>query len=199
MNIAERIQARWGMRLPDEYVLLSQTGALDFESANYLRLTQIKEWYIPAKIEGQIVQEYWKPNFIPFAASPVMDRLCWVTSWKSPAGIGTAFCFGSSSTALGYAPNFAGSVYRALLEEFTGSALIAMFGVDELKKTFQAYIELVLPIMLPAWVEKLRAITERKIEVVDDLAILLSEAEANRIIETDLTFPELNKDIVYTS
>jgi len=44
MNIAERIQARWGMKLPDEYLLLSQTSALDFESPNYLRLTQIKEW-----------------------------------------------------------------------------------------------------------------------------------------------------------
>jgi len=85
-----------------------------------------------------------------------------------------------------------------LIEEFTGSALIAMFDVDEFKKTFKAYIELVLPIMQPAWVEKLRAITERKIEVVDDYAVLLSEAEANQIIESDLAFGNLNKEVKYT-
>lgn len=198
MNIAQRIEARWGMKLPDEYLLLSQTGALDFESPNYLLLTQIKEWYIPAKVEGQIVPEYWKPTFVPFAASPMADRLCWVNSWRSPEGIGTAFCFRSSSTAFGYAPNFAGAVYRALLEEFTGSALTAIVNPDELKERFKAYVELVSPILMPAWAETLRGITERKIEVADDMAFLLREAEANQIIERYLAFAELNKEVEYT-
>src|SRR5690348_14105102 len=116
------VDNRWGIRLPHEYLAMAHSGLLDSEHPNYLRLTDVR-WFHLAHVFGQDIPEYWKPGVIPFAGSPKGDRLCWVLDWQNDRDTPTAFCLRGASWANGYAPNFVGTVYRALLEEFSGSML----------------------------------------------------------------------------
>src|SRR5215472_5767736 len=102
MDVFDRILLRWGFRVPSEYVVLSGGGVIDYENPNYLLLTHVKEWFIPARVEGQVLPDYWRHGFVPFAATPMGDSICWVTEWQTDLGIGTAFCVRSSSIAVGY-------------------------------------------------------------------------------------------------
>jgi hypothetical protein len=197
MDIFERIERRWGFRVPPEYVSLSQSGVLDYERPEHLRLTHIKEWFIPAQVEGQTIPEYWRPGFIPFASTHMGDYLCWALDWKGEAGVATAFCFRGDYAAEGYAPNFAGSIYRALIDEFSGSRVGENSSIKHRQETLQGYVTRVAEIMPAAWLDTLQKLSRRELRITDRGAAFLEKGEADEIIRRHLDFEHLNQEIRY--
>lgn len=195
MNVFSLIEQRWGFVLPEEYKALARAGILDYESPDYLRLTYVR-WYYPPKVEGQDIPEYWKPGIVPFAASPAGDKLCWVLDWQTHRGTGTAYCVRSSSSARGYEPDFAGAIYRAMLEEFLSSFLEE--SSPKLAVIFRQYVDRVAPVLPTSWVQTLGELVTREPQFGEDGGFIVSEGEVQGIIERDLAFSHLNVRFQYT-
>lgn len=200
MSIYSGIETRWGFTLPVGYRVLADCGAMDYEHPNYLRLTHFGEWYFPPKLYGQELPNHWRSGFIPFAQNSMGDRLAWALEWSNGSDIPVVFCINSFSMARGYAPNFAGAVYRALIEEFSGSWLGEGLGLQslDLKKRFARYIE-VIEVMLPeTWTSTLRRALDRELWTDEDGAHLIDDSRADEIIQNDLSFSHLGDQLHYT-
>jgi hypothetical protein len=195
VDIFSRIEQRWNFALPEQFRVLSRVGAIDYESPRHINLTNIK-WYHPAKVEGQDIPDYWVPGLVPFAGSPKGDSVCWVLDWKSKFGIGTAFCLRGSNSGTGYAPDFAGAVYRSLLEELSGSFLVNT--PEEFLDVFRRYIDCVSVIFREGWVNTLTDLMRRPTTVDDDGLRVINVEEVRDIVHRDLVFPQLDVRFKYT-
>lgn len=200
MSIYSGIETKWGFSLPAGYRVLADCGAMDYEHPNYLRLTHVNEWYFPPKLYGQELPDYWRPGFVPFAQNCMADRLAWALEWSNGGDIPVVFCPNSLNMARGYAPNFEGAVYRALIEELSGSWLGMGLGVQlpELKQLFARYIEMVEPVLPASWAKTLRRSLECEMWADEDGAHLIGDDRADEIIKSDLSFPQLGEQLRYT-
>jgi len=194
MDAYSEIERRFGFNLPEEFKILGRAGILDHEHPDYLRLTDVR-WHYPPHVAGQDIPKDFKAGIVPFASSPKGDCLSWVLGWKTDVGIGTAFCLRGSSMARGYAPSFAGAVYRALLEEFADSLLDE--SVVRLQGIFRSYVDCVAPVMREPWLNTLNELAGREPQLGDDGAHVLDESELQQLIIRDLQFPHLNAPMKY--
>ena len=115
--------------------------------------------------------------------------------WQSDHGIPTAFCLRGANWGRGYAPHFVGTVYRALLEEFSGSMLDE--SAAKLGEIFHDHIDAVEPFLPPEWIATLRALAARKISFEDGEGFVLEKEESLAIVRRDLNFDQLETEFDY--
>lgn len=196
MEIYERIELRWKICLPVEFKVLSESGALDSENLNYLRLTDVR-WFHLSKVLEQDTPDSWLDGIVPFGRLLCGDRVCWATQLAaSVSGTPVLVCHHDSFEATVYAANFCAAVYRIVLEEFSRSVLAD--SAAEFKSVFRDCVSRVRPIMRPSWLHTLEHLADREPEFYDGAGFVLDSDELDLIISRDLGFPLLNSSIRYT-
>ena len=138
---------------------------------------------------------------MPFASSAKADKWAWVTDWVHAGGVATAFCLSGYRLAEGFAPNFAASVYRLLLEELSGSLLCEKLRLSP--KTFPVlfskYIESVASVFPDRWVKTLTELSSRPVgrsSLGEEFTVSLSDVQ--QIVRRDLAFPDLGRELPHT-
>ena len=115
MEDLERIEQKYGLRLPEAYCSMQALGWLDVklsDNHNYFWLSEA-EWMPLDAIAEYKFQEYQKPGFVPFASTGGGDHWCW---WPTEHPEVVVFCAHDSYDGEFYAPSFIGFVYRCLLD-----------------------------------------------------------------------------------
>lgn len=189
MNNFEQATTRWHFVFPEDYLTFYNTGMLTESPATGLRLSRFW-WLTPAEIAGCDWPDYKIPELVPFAKTPGRDHFCWHKD-----GGWVASCPRDSDFGEGFAPSFAGFVYRALLEEFAGTWLVSVLESDSAKvRTLLAEYSARAGALLPeSWRDVLRDCGKRElIQTEWDHQSIRSE-EMNVIVQRDLAFPMLNR------
>jgi hypothetical protein len=82
-----------------------------------------------------------------------------------------------------FAPNFAGFLYRRLLEEFSGTWLTEMLSLKDVQALFVRYSEELTDVLQAEWVSVLRDLVRRELRERADGAVgLLTREDANAIV-----------------
>src|SRR6266498_4983135 len=119
----QALEARYGFAIPTTYRQLEQRGCFDAQKFDrerpitsiYLWLHDTEWWSIEEMLSYQ-PPEYYKPGFAPFAGTGTGDFWCWWPERASETGIPITLCPHDLNQAHIDAPNFAGWVYRRVLD-----------------------------------------------------------------------------------
>ena len=98
----------------------------------------------------------------------------------------------------GYAPGFAGCIYRLLLEELHASAAADRLKIppQEVSTIYRQNAERVAPYLPPAWVATLQELSARPVREAFMAVGVIDHKELQRIIQRDLSFAHLNESVV---
>jgi hypothetical protein len=198
MSAIVKIEERYGLTLPADYLSLLKEDHLSWHgpnaSPNFLFLTDL-EWL---SIDEIACYEFLDqiPGLVPFAITARRDEWAWRVDWALHGVVPVVHC-GNVDSAYGYAPSFAGFLYRVLLEEFSGTWLPQDFGADGTVDQFHRYVDWVSPLLPVFWVGTLRKVLASHPKLLcfsDGSQGLFSREEADTIIARDLQFAHLDEE-----
>jgi len=185
----EEVRKRWGIILPEDYLRFHSGGLLINDFDRGLRLSRFW-WFTPKQIAECSLPDYRIEQLVPFAQTWGRDHFCWWVDSGRPEWI--ADCPRDSNFAEGIAPHFTGFVYRALLQEFSGSWLVEQ-SVADVREILAGYARKVAPLLPPKWATVLIECTTR--EFVPGKAgntyQFISPEEMKSFVSRDLNFPML--------
>lgn len=196
-SIRNAIEKRYGFSLPNEYLALRYSGHLTWpepEPKVYLHLSDF-EWLTPEEIARYDFFDQI-PGLVPFAISARRDEWAWRTDWAVDGRVPVVFC-GRTTSAAGYAPDFAGFLYRILLDEFSGTWITNDFGPEGTVAQFHRYVDWVAPLIPARFVAMLRwilASNPKLRTLADGSEGVFPREEADRIAARDLAFPHFDEE-----
>jgi hypothetical protein len=196
-SASRQIERRWGMRVPDPFSALWEAGLTQPGHAQSLNLTDTR-WLSPEQILSLEVPASRIPGLVPFALTGRGDAWSWYREWQTDRGTAVVYCPHDLNTGEGYAPDFIGSVYRLLLEEFSSSWLVGRLAdtPEQLGAVFRRYSAAVAPFMPAPWSQGLSAFAERPVvEIERDAYGVMTREEAQQIIRRDLAFGGLDQEL----
>jgi hypothetical protein len=195
MDEYEVIEARYQFRLPPLYRELRAAGCFDYTRPDkYIELTdhQWKSLQAIGRHEFCPWQTYSQTFLVPFSHSARRDEWGWRLDWIRGDEPAIVFCE-RGPEGKGFAPDFRGFLYRMLLEEFSGTWVVARPEDDEGKAKIRRAVEAICAHLPGAWVKRIDELSRQPWYTERDGTIrVYSRAECNRIIEQDLAFPHLN-------
>jgi hypothetical protein len=191
----ERIQRRFEFEMPVNYQKMQNAGFFESGNLNYLFLTDL-EWLSLAEIAAFEFLEFQIDGLVPFAKSARKDLYCWYPRWAANAQTPIVFCPRTDNEASGFARDFSSFIYRALLEEFSGSWLVETFGIDGTTAQFRKYAEIVKDYIPQRWSNALILLAQRPLKELEPGVFgVFTREECDLIIESELRFPRLNQTL----
>jgi hypothetical protein len=196
MDAIAGIEMRYGIHLPPLYRTLLERKHFDhkhreshlsFSDHEWLTLEEIAQYKF---LSWQAPSKSW---MVPFAISARRDEWGWRSDWQQGDDLPVVFC-GRSEEGFGFAPNFAGYLYRRLLEEFSGTWLMEapddLKGKHELERT----VHIVLPHLPSAWAKHIKTLSTKPWHKDKHGAIcVFPRSECDALVGDELAFPHLNE------
>lgn len=194
MDDLERIEQKYGFRLPEAYRSMQALGWLDVkpsETPDYFWLYEA-EWMSLDEITDYKFKGYQKPGFVPFAFTAGGDRWCW---WPSEHPEVVVSCPHDLDEGEFYAPSFLGFIYRCLLDY----ALYVQEEEHDVRQNLRASAVRLSTYLPPIWCDTLNALASAQTiqwlspnGKVASLG-LMTEEQYQEIIQRDLAFPLLGQ------
>jgi hypothetical protein len=184
--------------LPKTYRRMQEDGVLDWTTPRGIQFSPV-QWLSQEKILQYAVEET-TPVLLPFASTPGNDFWCWYRGWEINGAMPVVFASHYTDDVMGYAPDFAGCLYRMLLEEMTASRLVGEMVATpkELPDLFQRYTENIAPYLPREWGYMLQSLNISHRPVIhagENMYGILYPEETERIIAHDLSFSGLNQEV----
>jgi hypothetical protein len=196
MDAIAGIEMRFGMRLPPLYRTLlerkhfdhkHEESHLSFSDHEWLTLEQIAKYQF---LSWQASHKSW---MVPFAISARRDEWGWRTDWLAGDEPPVVYCE-HGDAGYGYAPNFAGYLYRRLLEEFSGSSLLESPDDERGRHELERSVHIVLPHLPGPWVKHIKTLSSKPWHREKNGALaVISRKDCDALVADELAFPHLNE------
>lgn len=195
MDDLERIEQRYGFRLPEAYFSMQALGWFDRESPDpvYFWLYEAR-WMSPSEIADYEPAKYHKPEYAPFARSARGDHWCW---WPSEHPEAVVLCPHDCEEGEFYAPSFTGFIHRSLLD-FAKDVSIEYQDEDEIRRNLREAATRLSSYFPLVWQETIKTLAEaplahRNYNEQDQGQTLLTWEQYQEIVQRDLAFPLLDQ------
>jgi hypothetical protein len=206
------IEAKHGLKLPDEFVTLSNRGRFEVEgkSGNWAFLLQNRylwmlemEWRSLEEILANNLTEEVKPGFVSFACNGAGDDWCWYPPAAVNGKVPVLSCPHDSDTAEFFAPNFITAVYRQIIfacECGFGAGLFTQGeDIDWERQYLKRWSDEIGPMLPAAAAKTLASLPDLKPQTVtvgrSTQTTLLSTQQAEELIARDVAFPRMGEKI----
>jgi len=195
MDIFDELRKKYDFEIPASYRSMFEAGW--FEKDDYLWVHEA-EWLSPQEILAHEPADYHKPGFVPFAFTGAGDEWCW---WPETGQELVVLCPHDALQGQYDAPNFAGSIYRRMLE-YALNGFVAE-EQQEARDQLDEWATRLQPYFPSAWRETLHRLAQAPYvkwqKGRDWGAGFCTFEEHDAIIERDLDFPLLNQPFEWMS
>ncbi|HXE51371.1 MAG TPA: hypothetical protein VN541_00055 [Tepidisphaeraceae bacterium] len=190
MKTFDGVIARFDFRPPADYMRFLSAGALANDFKTGMRVSRLS-WRSPKEIDSCLWPEYKIKSLVPCAQTPGRDHYCWSLS-DHPENPWIAECPRDSDFAEGFAPHFEGFVFRALLEEMSGTWLTD--DPNTAARMFRLNADRSRAGLRHVWAEILDTLASRPVTFNQaNSPRVISEEYAAQVVNSELAFPMLGK------
>jgi hypothetical protein len=181
---------RFQSSLPVDYLIASNRGLLDpCRGIPH----SIYHWLTPPEIEAFDWPPWKSPALVPFASEPSTSCLCWSLDhgpgWVFVSPVDDFDC-------RGYATNFSGALFRAVLEDLASSSVPANLEIEpsHYAAMLKSFLPTIRDLWKPEWSNFLQDVLSRP-PVLNHVGLVafLSSRELNKFISGHLNFPMLDQ------
>ncbi len=199
MTEFDRINARWGMHLPDGYRRMHDAGLFDRTSETALRLPDVR-WMSPEQIAGHQPLVFMTDALVPFAREARASHWAWWPTCPLSGEVPIIYSPRDSNTAEVYAADFAGFLCRKLFAELSDLEVDDL-GTEPTSGVVRAYftakVRSVSPYLPADWVAALAAAARRPLRVhPDGRTGVLTHAETLATLRSLLPDPRVGLEFV---
>lgn len=194
MDAYLRVLMKWGIDLPHDYRYCHGQGLLNYQRRPAF-LHSFYRWMSPEEIAVHEWPSYKIATLVPIAREASMSCLCWSTVH----GPGWVFESPSDSCyASGYAPSFAGALYRATISDLEYCTVPGQEGIPvvEFVESLRTCVQACNAIWPAEWVSTLLGILARTPTWVRDGDYsFVTKTEAGHLVKKYVDFPMLDQEI----
>ncbi len=191
----ERIEKRYGLRLPPVYLEMRAQGWLEYAPPDHPNLLWLHdaEWMSLQEIVYYQPAEYHKLGYVPFATTAGGDHWCW---WPSEHPDAVVLCPHDYELGDFYAPSFAGFIYRQLLDY---ARYVRAEDEQEVRQYLRTAASRLSEYLPGSWIETLTTTASApRVEYFlpnggEAGPGLVTEEQYQAIIQRDLAFPQLDQ------
>jgi hypothetical protein len=195
MDAFHAIETRFKFRVPQLYRDLHAAGHFSSGSDAYIELTDHRWMSVEdiASHEFQPWQTITQTFFVPFSSSARRDEWGWRLDWTESGEPAVVFCE-RGPEGKGFGRDFRAFLYRMVLEELSGTWLLAHTNDEMGKARIAKTINAILPHMPPAWKRRIEELSGRPWIMKEKEGIFVfPRSECDRIYGEDAPFSHLNE------
>jgi hypothetical protein len=152
------------------------------------------EWLSPLEIATWDYGYGRRRELIPFATNARMDVYAWYLPWSEDQQWPVVFSPREELDATGYAPDFEGFLFRAFLEECSGSWLGESFGIENVARLLERSLSAVSCHLSEGGTELIRDLLSRPTRSDEpDIFATITEQEATETARRILAFEHFDE------